>query len=593
MSYNVVVDYRRDNYLSEFSKKTLQDRYMIDGEISPQDAFARAAKTFASDQAHAQRLYDYASKLWFMFSTPVLSNGGTKRGLPISCFLNYVDDSREGITNHYTENAFLSSAGGGIGGCWNDVRSVGTKTSAGSESTGVIPFLKVVDAEMLAFSQGVTRRGSYAAYLDMSHPEIEEFLDVRKPTGGDINRKSINLHHGVLIGDDFMQLIENATKVEGFDDSWDLIDPHTGKVTKTVSAKTLWVKLIQNRVETGEPYIMFKDTVDKALPDFQKEKGLKVHHSNLCSEITLATDADRTAVCCLSSVNLEEYDEWKHCDTFIPDLIEMLDNVLEYFIQNAPPELGRAVYSAVQERSIGLGAMGFHAYLQRRHVPLESVVAKSLNNQIFKHIKSQAVATSERLARERGPCPDAGDRLVRNTHLLAIAPNASSSIICGNTSPSIEPYRANAFTQKTKSGSSLQKNEYLEHILQEIGEDNPEVWRSIVTNGGSVQHLDFLDDHTKDVFKTAVEIDQRWLIDLAADRQQYICQSQSLNVFFPSNVSKQELHAIHMMAWKKGVKTLYYLRSEAYRRAENVSDAALRQMVVESIDESACLSCEG
>lgn len=593
MSYNVVVDYRRDNYLSEFSKKTLQDRYMIDGEISPQDAFARAAKTFASDQAHAQRLYDYASKLWFMFSTPVLSNGGTKRGLPISCFLNYVDDSREGITNHYTENAFLSSAGGGIGGCWNDVRSVGTKTSAGSESTGVIPFLKVVDAEMLAFSQGVTRRGSYAAYLDMSHPEIEEFLDVRKPTGGDINRKSINLHHGVLIGDDFMQLIENATKVEGFDDSWDLIDPHTGKVTKTVSAKTLWVKLIQNRVETGEPYIMFKDTVDRALPDFQKEKGLKVHHSNLCSEITLATDADRTAVCCLSSVNLEEYDEWKHCDTFIPDLIEMLDNVLEYFIQNAPPELGRAVYSAVQERSIGLGAMGFHAYLQRRHVPLESVVAKSLNNQIFKHIKSQAVATSERLARERGPCPDAGDRLVRNTHLLAIAPNASSSIICGNTSPSIEPYRANAFTQKTKSGSSLQKNEYLEHILQEIGEDNPEVWRSIVTNGGSVQHLDFLDDHTKDVFKTAVEIDQRWLIDLAADRQQYICQSQSLNVFFPSNVSKQELHAIHMMAWKKGVKTLYYLRSEAYRRAENVSDAALRQMVVESIDESACLSCEG
>ena len=593
MSYNVVVDYRRDNYLSEFSKKTLEDRYMIDGEISPQDAFARAAKTFASNEEHAQRLYDYASKLWFMFSTPVLSNGGTKRGLPISCFLNYVDDSREGITNHYTENAFLSSAGGGIGGCWNDVRSVGTKTSAGSESTGVIPFLKVVDAEMLAFSQGVTRRGSYAAYLDMSHPEIEEFLDIRKPTGGDINRKSTNLHHGVLIGDDFMQLIENATKVEGFDDSWELIDPHTGRVVKTVSAKTLWVKLIQNRVETGEPYIMFKDTVERALPDFQKEKGLKVHHSNLCSEITLATDPERTAVCCLSSVNLEEYDEWKHCDTFIPDLIEMLDNVLEYFIQNAPPELGRAVYSAVQERSIGLGAMGFHAYLQRRHVPLESVVAKSLNNQIFKHIKSQAVETSERLARERGACPDAGDRLIRNTHLLAIAPNASSSIICGNTSPSIEPYRANAFTQKTKSGSSLQKNEYLEHILQEIGEDTPEVWRSIVTNGGSVQHLDFLDDHTKDVFKTAVEIDQRWLIDLAADRQQYICQSQSLNIFFPSNVSKQELHAIHMMAWKRGVKTLYYLRSEAYRRAETISDAALRQMIVDSTDENVCLSCQG
>lgn len=593
MGYNVVVDYRRDNYLSEFSKKTLQDRYMIDGEVSPQDAFARAAKTFASNEEHAQRLYDYASKLWFMFSTPVLSNGGTKRGLPISCFLNYVDDSREGITDHYTENAFLSSAGGGIGGCWNDIRSVGTKTSAGSESTGVIPFLKVVDAEMLAFSQGVTRRGSYAAYLDMSHPEIEEFLDVRKPTGGDINRKSINLHHGVLVGDDFMELIEQATKIEGFDDSWPLIDPHTGRVTKVVSAKTLWVKLIQNRVETGEPYIMFKDTVQKALPDFQKEAGLKVNHSNLCSEITLATDKDRTAVCCLSSVNLEEFDEWQHDEKFIPDLIEMLDNVLEYFIQNAPPELHRAIYSAAQERSIGLGAMGFHAYLQRRHVPFESVVAKSLNNRIFKHIKEQAVATTERLARERGACPDAGDRLIRNTHLLAVAPNASSSIICGNTSPSIEPYRANAYTQKTKSGSSLQKNEYLEHILQEMGEDTPEVWRSIVTNGGSIQHLDFLDDFTKDVFKTAVEIDQRWVIDLAADRQKYICQSQSLNVFFPADVSKQELHATHMMAWKKGVKTLYYLRSEAYRRAENVSDTALRQMVIDSTDENTCLSCEG
>jgi len=593
VGYNVVVDYRRDNYLSEFSKKTLQDRYMIDGEVSPQDAFARAAKTFASNEDHAQRLYDYASKLWFMFSTPVLSNGGTKRGLPISCFLNYVDDSREGLTNHYTENAYLSSVGGGIGGCWNDIRSVGTKTSAGSESTGVIPFLKVVDAEMLAFSQGVTRRGSYAAYLDMSHPEIEEFLDVRKPTGGDINRKSINLHHGVLVGDDFMELIEQATKVEGFDDSWPLIDPHTGRVTKVVSAKTLWVKLIQNRVETGEPYIMFKDTVQKALPDFQKEAGLKVNHSNLCSEITLATDKDRTAVCCLSSVNLEEFDEWQHDEKFIPDLIEMLDNVLTHFIENAPPELHRAIYSAVQERSIGLGAMGFHAYLQRRHVPFESVVAKSLNNRVFKHIKEQAVATTERLARERGPCPDAGDRLIRNTHLLAVAPNASSSIICGNTSPSIEPYRANAYTQKTKSGSSLQKNEYLEHILQEMGQDTPEVWRSIVTNGGSVQHLDFLDDFTKDVFKTAVEIDQRWIIDLAADRQKYICQSQSLNVFFPANVSKQELHATHMMAWKKGVKTLYYLRSEAYRRAENVSDTALRQMVIESTDENTCLSCEG
>ena len=600
MSFDIEIDYRRDNYLSEFSKKTLQDRYLIDGEISPQDAFARAAKAFASNQEHAQRLYNYASKLWFMFSTPILSNGGTKRGLPISCFLNYVDDSREGITNHYTENAYLSSVGGGVGGCWNGVRSVGSKTSNGSESTGVIPFLKVVDAEMLAFSQGVTRRGSYAAYLDMSHPEIEEYLDIRKPTGRDINRKSVNLHHGVIVSDKFMELIEQATLQEGFDDSWDLIDPNSQKVLKTVSAKTLWVKLIQNRVETGEPYIMFKDTVQEALPKFQQQLGLKVHHSNLCSEITLPTSKDRTAVCCLSSVNLEEYDEWSKDDTFIPDLVEMLDNVLSYFIDNAPPELWRAVNSASRERSIGLGAMGFHAYLQRHNIAFEGVMAKSMNMKMFSRIKGEAVRATEKLAIERGACPDVLQQTnvllegrVRNAHLMAIAPNASSSIICGNTSPSIEPYRANAYTQKTKSGSSLQKNEYLEHALQEIGQDSPEVWKSIITNGGSVQHLDFLDDYTKEVFKTAVEIDQRWVIDMAADRQQFICQSQSLNVFFPSNISKMELHAVHMMAWKKGVKTLYYLRSEAYKRAETVSDEALRQRIFEAIDDEGCLACEG
>ena len=587
------LNYSRDKYLSEFSIKTLEDRYLVGDEKSPQDAFARAAIAFSDNEEHAQRLYDYASKLWFMFSTPVLSNGGTKRGLPISCFLNYVDDSREGITDHYTENAFLSSVGGGVGGCWSGVRSVGSKTSNGSESTGVIPFMKVVDAEMLAFSQGVTRRGSYAAYLDISHPEIEEFLDVRKPTGGDINRKSVNLHHGVVISDKFMTIIENATKLEGFDDSWDLIDPHSGKVTKTVSAKTLWVKLIQNRVETGEPYIMFGDTVDEATPEFQKKLGLKVHQSNLCSEITLPTDKDRTAVCCLSSVNLEEYDEWKHDDQFIPDLIRMLDNVLEYFINYAPEQLSRAKFSASQERSLGLGAMGFHAYLQRHNIPFESAMATGRNRMMFSRIKSEAERATRQLAEERGPCPDGKDYGVRNAHLLAIAPNASSSIICGNTSPSIEPYRANAFTQKTKTGSSLLKNEYLENILQDLGEDTDEVWKSIVTNNGSVQHLDFLDDWTKDVFKTAVEIDQRWIIDLAGDRQEYICQSQSLNIFFPADVSKQELHAVHMMAWKRGVKTLYYLRSEAIKRAEKVSDEVLRQRIFESIDDDGCLACEG
>jgi len=586
--YNININYKRDNYLSEFSLKTLEDRYMIEGETSPQDSFARAACAFADDKEHAQRLYDYASKLWFMFSTPLLSNGGTKRGLPISCFLNYVDDSREGITDHYTENAFLSSVGGGVGGCWTGVRSVGSKTSNGSESTGVIPFLKVVDAEMLAFSQGVTRRGSYAAYLDISHPEVEEFLDVRKPTGGDINRKSTNLHHGIMVGDDFMQLIEGATREPGFDDSWPLIDPHSGEVKKVVSAKTLWVKLIQNRVETGEPYIVFRDTVDKAVPEFQQKLGLRVHQSNLCSEITLPTNEERTAVCCLSSVNLEEFDEWKNNDQFIPDLVRMLDNVLTHFIKSAPPQLWKASFSAENERSIGLGAMGFHAYLQRQNIPFESAMAKGKNMTMFKRIKEEAVNETKRLAIERGECPD-----VRNAHLLAVAPNASSSIICGNTSPSIEPYRANAFTQKTKSGSSLLKNEYLENLLQELNQDTEEVWKSITTNGGSVQHLEFLDDWTKDVFKTAVEIDQKWIIDLAADRQEFICQSQSLNVFFPANVSKQELHAIHMMAWKRGVKTLYYLRSEAYKRAENVSDEALRQYIFDSLDDEGCLACEG
>ena len=590
---SVQIDFRRDRYLSEFSIKTLQDRYLVNGETSPQQAFARAAEAFADDEEHAQRLYDYASKLWFMFSTPILSNGGTKRGLPISCFLNYVEDSRLGITGHYTENAFLSSVGGGVGGYWGDVRSVGSKTSNGSESTGVIPFMKVVDAEMLAFSQGVTRRGSYASYLPINHPEIEEFLDVRKPTGGDVNPKSVNLHHGVVISDKFMQIIENASLIPGFDDSWELVDPHSQKVIKTVSAKTLWVKLIQNRVETGEPYIMFGDTVQAGLPECQQKLGLQVHQSNLCSEITLPTNKTRTAVCCLSSVNLEEYDEWSNDPKFIPDLVRMLDNVLTHFIENAPNELAKAKYSAEQERSIGLGAMGFHAYLQRHNVPFESAMAKGRNMAIFKHIKSKAEQASRKLAKERGEAPDAIGTGMRNCHLLAVAPNASSSIICGNTSPSIEPYRANAYTQKTKSGSSLQKNEYLQAILQDLGLDTDEVWKDIVTSGGSVQHLEFLDDWTKDVFKTAVEIDQRWVVDMAADRQEQICQSQSLNLFFPANVSKQELHAAHMMAWKKKVKTLYYLRSEAYRRAEKVSDEVLRQMVVESVDEGACLACEG
>jgi ribonucleoside-diphosphate reductase alpha chain len=589
---SVKIDYNRDNLLDEFAIATLKDRYMIAGETSPQEAFARAAETFADDDDHAQRLYDYVSQLWFMFATPVLSNGGTRRGLPISCFLNYVDDSREGITDHFTENAFLSSFGGGIGGSWSDVRSSGTKTSKGSESTGVIPFVKVVDAEMLAFSQGVTRRGSYAGYLHISHPEVEEFLDVRKPTGGDTNRKCLNLHHGVVVSDEFMELIHNATRTPNYDDSWNLIDPHSKMVVKTVSARALWVKILQNRMETGEPYLMFEDAVNNELPDFQKRKGLRVHHSNLCSEITLATDEERTAVCCLSSVNLEYYDEWKNHGSFIPDLIRMLDNVLEYFINHAPSQLEKAKFSAYRERSIGLGAMGFHAYLQRNDIPFESGLASGINHDMFEYIKTKADQTTRELAIERGACPDDDTASVRNAHLLAIAPNASSSILCGNTSPSIEPFRANAYTQKTKTGSNLVKNKYLDIILRakaDSEEEYAEYWRSIVANKGSVQHLD-LEDWQKDVFKTAVEINQSWVVEHASVRQQFICQSQSVNLFFPPDVNKADLHNVHMLAWAKNLKTLYYLRSEAISRADNVTSQAKREIIFEQAD---CLSCEG
>ena len=587
---SVKIDYSKDKLLTEFSLKTLGDRYLVGDEKSPQEAFARAAQAFADDDDHAQRIYEYASNLWFMFATPVLSNGGTARGLPISCFLNYVEDSREGITGHYTENAFLSSFGGGIGGSWSDVRSSGTRTSKGSESTGVVPFVKVVDSEMLAFSQGVTRRGSYAAYLHVNHPEIEEFLDGRKPTGGDTNRRFLNLHHGIVVSDKFMETIHRATKENGYDDSWELVDPHTKEIKKVVSARALWVKILQNRMETGEPYIMFEDAVNNDLPEFQQKKGLYVNHSNLCSEITLPTNEERTAVCCLSSVNLEYFDEWSNHPSFISDLVRFLDNVLQYFIENAPSQLEKAKYSAYRERSIGLGAMGFHAYLQKNGIPFEGPIAASANHSMFKLMKEQALEETLRLAVERGACPDDDSCRVRNAHLLAIAPNASSSIICGNTSPSIEPFRANAYTQKTKSGSYLQKNKFLEAILEKYEKNDEKTWRDIVTNKGSVQHLEFLSEMEKEVFKTAVEINQAWVIEHASARQQYICQSQSLNLFFPPDVNKGELHNIHMLAWAKNLKTLYYLRSEAISRADNVSNEVKREIIFEQQD---CLSCEG
>ena len=580
------IDYSRDDLLTESGKTILKDRYLLPTEASPQDGFARAAKTFADDQAHAQRLYDYASKLWFMFSTPVLSNGGTTRGLPISCFLNYVDDSREGLADHYTENIWLSSMGGGIGGYWGDVRSQGMATSIGNKTTGVIPFMHVVDSQMTAFHQGATRRGSYASYMDVSHPEIVEFIEMRKPTGGDIHRKNLNLHHGINITDSFMEAVQKG-------DSWDLIDPHTKQVIKTTDARTLWIKILETRIATGEPYISFIDTVNAALPESQKKLGLKFNHSNLCSEITLPTAKDRTAVCCLSSVNLEYFDEWKDNKLFIEDLVRMLDNVLEHFITSAPSYMWRAVNSARCERAIGLGAMGLHSYFQKREVAMDGEKSKDINEYIFKHIHNEAQSANEKLGAERGSPADMEGTGLRHSHVIAIAPNASSSVICGGTSPSIEPLRANAFSQKTLSGTFLMKNKYLERVLIRHDRNNKEVWKSIVTNGGSVQHLDFLSDEEKEVFKTAIEMDQRLLVDLAADRQQYICQSQSLNLFLPPDVDTKTLHGIHLRAWKGKVKTLYYMRSQALKKVENLSsqiERTIRQDYQQ--EEATCVACE-
>ena len=580
------IEYSRDNFLTESGKTILKDRYLLPTEASPQDAFARAAKTFADDQAHAQRLYDYASKLWFMFSTPVLSNGGTTRGLPISCFLNYVDDSREGLADHYTENIWLSSMGGGIGGYWGDVRSQGMATSIGNKTTGVIPFMHVVDSQMTAFHQGATRRGSYASYMDISHPEIIEFIEMRKPTGGDIHRKNLNLHHGVNVSDKFMEAV-----VAG--DQWDLIDPHTKQVINTTDARTLWIKLLETRIATGEPYISFIDTVNEALPESQKKLGLKFNHSNLCSEITLPTAKDRTAVCCLSSVNLEYFDEWKDNPQFIEDLVRMLDNVLEHFIEKAPDYMWRAVNSARCERAIGLGSMGLHSYFQKRAISMDSPMSKSINEYIFKHIHKEAQAANKKLGAERGSPADMEGTGLRHSHVIAIAPNASSSVICGGTSPSIEPLRANAFSQKTLSGTFLMKNKYLEKTLLKYDRNNKEVWKSIVTNGGSVQHLSFLSEADKEVFKTAIEMNQRWLVDLAADRQKYICQSQSLNLFLPPDVDTKTLHGIHLRAWKNKVKTLYYMRSQALKKVDNLSSKIERTIRQDfDTDETACAACE-
>lgn len=597
----VKIDYDYDARLTEVAKVTLRDRYMLDSETSPQESFARVAETYGEDQEHAQRLYDYMAKGWFTPSSPILANGGTKKGLPISCFLNSAQDSTSGILDHQDETVYLTTVGGGVGGYWGNVRSDGAIIKGKGTSTGTIPHLRTMDSLMLAWSQAGNRRGSYAAYIDISHPEIEEFIRIRKPTGGDMNRKSLNLHHAVVIPDRFMEAVESGS-------TWDLIDPNSNEVVKTVDARELWMHLLMIRVETGEPYIMFKDTVNALAPYALRKQGLEVTQSNLCSEITLPTNHERTAVCCLSSVNLEYFDEWRDT-TMVRDLILYLDNVLQDFIDSAPDTLGKAKYSAMMSRDLGLGAMGFHSFLQKKGVPFESAVAKAWNKKMFKHIKEQAVVETVRLAKERGAAPDnvAGDIMVRNMHLLAIAPNATSSIICG-TSPSIEPVRANIFTQKTLSGSFEMKNKYLDKVITRHcdGDSNlyKEIWDSIIAQDGSVQHLEFLTDLERDVFKTAPELDQMWLIEHGADRQEYICQAQSINLFFTpdpvsGSIDKKYLHHVHMQAWKKGLKTLYYLRSQARKRAETVSMKVERNYIITPnthspvYEETTCLSCEG
>ena len=598
----IKIDRSRDSNLTDFGKETLKDRYLGQNE-SFQDLFARVASVYADDNLHAQRIYNYISNLWFMPATPVLSNGGTERGLPISCFLNEANDSLKGITNLWEENVWLAARGGGIGSYWGNLRSIGEKIGKVGKTSGIIPFIKVMDSLTLAISQGSLRRGSAACYLQIDHPEIEEFIEMRRPTGGDVNRRSLNLHHGVLVTDDFMRAVET-------DGQWALRSPNDGSVQSTISARNLWIRLLTARIETGEPYIIFIDTVNRQIPQHHKLAGLKVKTSNLCSEITLPTGVDndgkeRTAVCCLSSLNLDTYEEWKDNGQFVEDVMRFLDNVMTDFINRAPDEFAHAKYSAMRERSVGLGVMGLHSYFQQKNIPFGSVMSKVWNKKIFKNIQEKVDAASITLAEERGACPDAAEYGIKErfSNKTAIAPTASISIICGGTSAGVEPISGNSYTHKTLSGSFNVRNKYLTKILEIHGKNNEETWSSITTNQGSVNHLDFLTNEEKDTFKTAFEIDQRWIVELGADRTPHISQAQSINVFVPADIHKKELHNIHFQAWKKGLKSLYYCRSKSIQRAENVtagSSTDVTKNVYEKKNQSnnqennyeECLSCQ-
>jgi ribonucleoside-diphosphate reductase alpha chain len=594
--HGIKVDYSRDKLFDELGLKRLKESYMTDDEKSPQERFAYVSKQFSSNKEHAQRLYEYSSKHWLSYSTPILSFGRSKRGFPISCFLPYLDDSAEGLVNTLSEVNWLSMLGGGVG------IGIGIRASD-DKSVGVIPHLRTYDASSLAYRQGRTRRGSYAAYLDISHPDILIFLEIRKPTG-DQNMRCLNLHHGINITDDFMEIIEKCMLDSNYDDTWELKDPHSGEVRDKVSAKELWQRILEMRMHTGEPYIHFIDESNRKMPEFQKKLGLKIRQSNLCSEIILPTDKERTAVCCLSSVNLEYFDDWKSDKMFLHDVAEMLDNVLTYFIKNAPDTISRAKYSAKRERSIGVGALGYHAYLQKNNLAWESALATSANIRMFKHIRKRLDEANMKLGEERGEAPDAKGTGRRFSHVMSIAPNASSSIIMGNTSPSIEPWRANAYRQDTLSGAHLNKNKFLDKIIKEKCDadkelDYNEIWSSIIANDGSVQHLEFLDAETREIYKTGMEIDQRWIVDHAASRQDYIDQSQSLNLFFRPDVNVKYLHAVHFQAWKQGLKTLYYCRSEKLAKADKVARKIERHVIEEidlkklAKDDDVCLACEG
>jgi len=595
----IKLDRSKDNNLTDFGKATLKDRYLGLNE-SYQDLFARVASTYADDNLHAQRLYNYISNLWFMPATPVLSNGGTKRGLPISCFLNEASDSLDGILDLWSENVWLAAKGGGIGSYWGNLRSIGEKIGKVGKTSGIIPFIKVMDSLTMAISQGSLRRGSAACYLPIDHPEIEEFIEMRRPTGGDPNRKSLNLHHGILVTDAFMRAVET-------DQQWALKSPADESVQSTISARNLWIRLLTARVETGEPYIIFIDTVNRLIPQHHKLAGLNVKTSNLCSEITLPTGVDkegrdRTAVCCLSSLNLEKYDEWKDDKNIINDVMRFLDNVLSDFINRAPEQFSDAKYSAEKERSVGLGVMGLHSYMQKKMIPLGSIMSKVWNKKIFKDIQEKADQASKDLAEERGACPDAADYNIKErfSNKTAIAPTASISIICGGASPGVEPVAANSYTHKTLSGSYNVRNRYLQKLLEKHDKNNEETWSSITTNQGSVSHLDYLTDLEKNVFKTAFELDQKWIIELSGDRTPYISQSQSINLFLPADVHKRELHQIHFQAWKKGLKSLYYCRSKSIQRAENVNSGSSTDVETnvykngekQEFEYDECLSCQ-